>query len=507
MTDKQRKRGIRNVLYGLLNKTLTIILGLLVPKIIILYMGSDINGLISTITQVYGCVTILEAGVGFATTQALYQPVAAEDKNQISRILSATNVYYKKIGTAYLGLILALTFFFPYIGNSPLSDMETRLLVFLTGVAGVITFFFQGKFLLLLEAQGRSYILHNVSSISSLAVHLAKIILIINGYQIIAVQTVIVIIQMSVMLYYEWLKRREYGWLDLSLTPNYIAISKKNNVLFHRICWFVFSNTDIIMISVFLNYTWASIYSIYSLIVTTVYSLIGLIWTSTVFYWGQSYNCGKELFQEENLEFQKLYYAIAFAGNSIMFLMTQPFIRVYISGVRDAEYLNTGLLILFTIVYILQALRIPSISLTEIAGHFKETQIQAIIESFLNLSLSLLFVKIMGIYGILLGTVIAIIYRNISLVEYVSKKIMPGSNKEIYKAWIKNSLLMSVSIVFGYMVKMEGVSWFILIENGVRITIIVCVIFGLGNLNLLKCYVFKGRNCLLHKQKARDDVR
>ena len=153
--------------------------------------------MISTITQVYGCVTILEAGVGFATTQALYQPVASNDKKKISGILSATNIYYKRIGAAYLGLILVLTFIFPYIGQSPLTTFETRLLVFLTGIGGVITFFFQGKFLLLLEAQGRSYIIHNVASLSSFAVHMAKIVLIINGFQIIAVQAVIVIIQLS----------------------------------------------------------------------------------------------------------------------------------------------------------------------------------------------------------------------------------------------------------------------------------------------------------------------
>ncbi len=488
MEDDQLKKSQLNLVFGLLNKVISIVLGLIVPKIIILYMGSDTNGLISTITQVYGCVTILEAGVGFATTQALYQPVASNDKKKISGILSATNIYYKRIGAAYLGLILLLTFIFPYIGQSPLTTFETRLLVFLTGIGGVITFFFQGKFLLLLEAQGRSYIIHNVASLSSFAVHMAKIVLIINGFQIIAVQAVIVIIQLSVMFYYEYLRRKEYKWLILSFPPDYNAISKKNNVLFHRICWFVFSNTDIIFVSLFLSYTWASIYSVYSLIATTVYSLIGLIWTSTVFYWGQSYNCKKDSFRKENLIFQKIYYAVAFAGNSIMYLMTQPFIKVYMSGVTDVNYLDNKLLLAFTVVYVLQALRVPSISLTEIVGHFKETQKQAIIESVLNLAISLILVQSLGIYGILLGTIFAVLFRDIALVQYVSKNILSKSMWIIYKTWGFNIGLMIIAIYIGQLLMQDVDNWIKLLLMGIKMTCIVCVVFGIGNIRLLKQY-------------------
>lgn len=207
MIKEEQKKSRRNLLFGIANKILIIILGMLIPKVIVLYLGSDVNGMLSTINQIYGYVIILEAGIGFATTQALYQPIALHNTAKINGILSATNAYYKKIGFIYFCFILLLTFVFPFIGNSPLALGRTRLLVFLTGVSGVITFFFQGKFLLYLEAEGKSYISYNVASISTTITYLIKIVLIINGFDIVAVQFSVAIVQVSVMLYYAYLKK------------------------------------------------------------------------------------------------------------------------------------------------------------------------------------------------------------------------------------------------------------------------------------------------------------
>ena len=176
-----------------------------------------------------------------------------------------------------------------------------------------------------------------------------------------------------------------------------------------------------------------------------------------------------------------------------MLLLISPFIKVYTSGVTDISYLDDGLVWLFTAVYVLQALKVPCISLTEVAGHFKETRTQAIIEIVLNLSLSLLFIQMMGIYGILLGTIIANAYRDIALVQYVSKTILWGSYKEIYRSWLKNAALMLASVWFGKMAVLEKTNWSGLITSGIGVTSIVSVIFGLGNIHQICQYIHNKR--------------
>lgn len=486
MIREEQKKSGKNLLFGGINKILIIVLGMLVPKIIILYLGSEVNGMLSTINQIYGYVTILEAGIGFATTQALYQPVAMGNRKRINGILSATGSYYKRIGFIYLVFILILTFAFPFVGNSSLPLKKTRVIVFLSGVPGVITFFCQGKFLLFLEAEGKSYISYNVTTVSTALTYFVKIALIVNGFDIVTVQFVVALIQISVMLYYMHLKRKRYFWLNYNQIPDYNAIDKKKDVFFHRICWFVFSNTDIILISIFLDYDMASVYAIYSLIASTVYSVIGLVWTSTVFYWGQKYNSNKGKFGKENIIFQKIYYAVVFCGNSILYLMTLPFIRLYMRGVSDTEYIDYKLLCLFVLVYTLQGLRIPSISLTEMAGHFRETKIQAIIESILNLSLSLILVQYFGVYGILIGTVVSVAYRDIALVRYVSDKIIPKVQQSVFLNWIWNGSLSFIVLFIGRSCIVNSQGWADFFVGGIKVFLIAFFAFLLGNIGLLK---------------------
>lgn len=493
MIKEERLKSKKNLMFGILNKVLIILLGMLVPKIIISYLGSGVNGMLSAINQVYGYVTILEAGIGFATTQALYCPIAGGDREKINGILSATNSYYRKIGFIYLGLILVLTCIFPYIGHSLLLPGETRLLVFFTGISGVITFFFQGKFLLYLEAEGKSYISYNVTSISTILTYLIKVLLIISGFKIVSVQLVVAIIQVSVMLYYANLKKKKYGWIDYNSKRDFKAIGKKNSVFFHRVCWFVFSNTDILFISVFLNYAVASVYTIYSLIFSTAYSVIGIVWNSTVFYWGQRYHLGTDDFKRENLLFQKVYYAVVFCGNSILYLLSMPFIELYMRGVNDADYVDNRLRLLFALIYILQGLRMPSISLTEVAGYFQETKNQAIIESVLNLLLSVILVQVIGVYGILIGTIAAVAYRDIALVLYVSKQMITGSHRTVFLNWGWNGGLSFIVIFLGSRFSSDSVSWGMLFLLGVKVTALAIGVFAAGNILLIKKYLVRER--------------
>ena len=60
--------------------------------------GSEMNGFLNSIGQIFAYFTLLEAGMYGATLQALYAPIANSDKKEISSIMAATNRYYKKQG-------------------------------------------------------------------------------------------------------------------------------------------------------------------------------------------------------------------------------------------------------------------------------------------------------------------------------------------------------------------------------------------------------------------------
>ena len=78
------KKGIYNIVFGILGQALTVVFAIIVPKVIIEYYGSEVNGLLSSISQILVYLGLFEAGVGTASLQALYQPIAEGEKKDIN---------------------------------------------------------------------------------------------------------------------------------------------------------------------------------------------------------------------------------------------------------------------------------------------------------------------------------------------------------------------------------------------------------------------------------------
>lgn len=111
----KRRQVFSNILSGFLGQVITLLLGIILPRLFIMTFGSEINGLLSSVNQVYVYIGLLEAGVGTATLQALYKPIASQEKDSINSILSATKMYYYKTGFFYGLAVLLFAIFISYI--------------------------------------------------------------------------------------------------------------------------------------------------------------------------------------------------------------------------------------------------------------------------------------------------------------------------------------------------------------------------------------------------------
>ena len=96
------KRSAYNVIFGILNQAVMIAAGILLPRLVLVNLGSESNGLLNSVNQIFTYFALLEAGVGTATLQALYGPVGCNDRDSINSILAATDRYYKRTGVIYL---------------------------------------------------------------------------------------------------------------------------------------------------------------------------------------------------------------------------------------------------------------------------------------------------------------------------------------------------------------------------------------------------------------------
>lgn len=90
------EKFIKNTLATGLLQIITMISGFIIPKVMIVFYGSEVNGIVTSISQFISYLTLLEAGLSGATVFSLYKPIACHDELAINRILvAAKNLYYK----------------------------------------------------------------------------------------------------------------------------------------------------------------------------------------------------------------------------------------------------------------------------------------------------------------------------------------------------------------------------------------------------------------------------
>ena len=439
------KNGIKNIIWGLLAQIITIGLGIFIPRLVLVNLGSESNGLLNSVSSILAYMSLLEAGVGTTTLQALYKPLADEDTYSANRIMAATDKFYKRTGTIYLTIVIGLSVGYALIVNSELSRISVFLVVLLSGLSGVLSYFFQGKYKILLSAQGKNYINTNITTFSTVGVSIVKAIVLIAGGNVVMVQSVYFIfnfIQMLIILIY---MRKHCAWLNLKVDPDYYALEQRNAVLVHQISGLIFSNTDVIILTAFTSLKTVSVYSMYAMIFGMVKSVAVTISESFVYALGQSYS-NKEKFMRMFNAYETYNIAITFSLFCISGILILPFLKLYTVGVADVNYIDRYVAYLFLAYYLLHNGRASSGNVISISKHFEQTKWRSVLEAIINVTTSLILTYKLGIYGVILGTVVALLYRTNDMIIYAAH-ILKRSPLVTYFRWGRN-LVLFVAIMF-----------------------------------------------------------
>lgn len=441
------QRSFKILIFGVVSQIVTLLLGIIIPRLVILNYGSEINGLLSSVRQVFVYISLLEAGIGTAALQAMYGPIARNDKNGLSAIMTATDRYYKRTGVLYGAVVILLALLYPVVVKSNLPNNVVVAVILLQGMSGVIKYFFQGKWTILLRVDGRGYITTNAATIVNVASHAAQIALILLGADIVAVYFSYFVITLGQMLYIIHYAKRNYGWLNDKAEPNYSALSQSKNVIIHQVSGLIFNNTDILILTYFCGLKVVSVYSLYALVINCVSNIIDSLSSSVEFVLGQTFNSDRERFLRLQETYETYYLGGSFSFFTITLLLFPSFIKLYSSGIMDTDYNDAWLPYLFVAVNVLMYARRPSSQIINFAGCFRQTQWRSILESAINLSVSLGLVRNMGIYGVLIGTVAALLYRTNDIIIYANSVILKRSPWSTYRRWLQNTAIMAVCTI------------------------------------------------------------
>lgn len=441
---KKDSRIKHNLISSLVYQIVLISLSFIIPRLYLENFGSEVNGVISTIKQILAYMTILEAGVGSASVQALYKPIGEKDYKSASEILSATNSYYNKTGIVYLALTLVIAFVYAYAIPTSIDSPVLFFIIILSAIPSLFSYFVQAKYRILMEVDGRRYVINNAETIVQIASNAGKILVLLLTDSLLLIQLVYCIITLVQLVFLYFYARRRYKWLDLKVKPDFDAISQKNSVLVHQLSAIVFNNTDIILISALCDFKAVSVYAVYNLFFFQVQGFITNIVSSFTFALGQMFYVDREKFDGIFTAFETFYIMVSYIIYTLMAVFLLPLIQIYTKGIDDAEYTNELLLLLFVVMNLLVNSKVPVGGIINISGDFKETRSHSVLEMLINITVSIVAILYMGISGAILGTIVALAYRNIVTIYYSNKKILKRSQMCTYRILISNTVVFAI---------------------------------------------------------------
>ena len=155
--------------------------------------------------------------------------------------------------------------------------------------------------------------------------------------------------------------------------------------------------------------------------------------------------------------------ALVFALYNIALIFIIPFMELYTSGIKDINYLDYKVAVLFSVFYVMTGARACCADLINYAQHFRKTQTRCIIEAAINLTVSIIAVIFWGIYGVLIGTIVALIYRMNDMFIYANVRILHRSPWISYKRFISNSIIFTIITVISKWIPWHLDSYFSII--------------------------------------------
>lgn len=475
------KKSIYNLLFSYISQITIVVLGLIVPRITLMHYGSETNGLLNSVTQFIAYLVVFEAGIQAVALQSLYKPVHDDNRGEINEILAAVNINYRNTGFAYLVGLIILSFTYPLFAKTELGYFEVFLIVFFSGLGNVILFFVQAKYKILLQAEGKNYIIINTQTIITVCVNVAKIVLLSLGVNVVIVVISSFCLSLFQAIYISIYIHNKYSWIDLKVKPNYLAIKEKRYALIHQISGLICQNTDVLVLTIFCDLKVVSVYSLYKLIVSHLSSLLTIPFNSVSFALGQIFNTNLEMYKRVIDTIETYFSSFVFSIYTVLLMVFVPFIRLYTLGVSDINYPDFILAVLFILIELITFMRMAMLNTINYAGHFKNTLSQTIIESVINLTVSIVAVIQLGIYGVLIGTVVAFIYRTSVIILYTNKVILKRSSYKSVLIYVVNfSLLILVNSIYNLLhIQIDSYISFVIV--GV-IGVVICVpLFALLN--------------------------
>lgn len=409
---ERTKNATRNIIFGVILKAYQIIVPFLMRTAMIYLMGVQYLGLNSLFTSILQVLNLAELGVGSAMIYSMYKPIAEDDNATICALMKLYKTYYRIIGLVIAVIGCALTPFIPKLISGDVPDNLNIYLLYLLNLgATVLSYWLYAYKNCILQAHQRVDIVSKVSLVTSTiqyALQLLVLWLFKDYYLYVIVLlstqalTNIATAMCADRIYPQFKPKGQIA------TEEKKAINNRIKDLFtSKIGGIIYDSADTIVISSFLGLTALAIYQNYFYILNAITGLITVVFSACTAGIGNSIVV--ETKEKNYKDLNKFTFIICWgAGFCAVCLLClyQPFMELWVG--KDLM-LSSSAVICFVVYFFVRQLNSLFNTYKDASGMWHEDRFRPLVAALTNLALNLILVQFIGLYGILISTVLAIV--------------------------------------------------------------------------------------------------
>lgn len=417
LSDGRTKNTSRNILAGLLNQMVSIVLPFVNRTVVLRTMGADFTGLAGLFLSILGVLNIAELGFNTAVVYSLYRPMAEHDEDAICEIVSLLRKIYLLVGTAILGFGILLMPFLPNLIHGSYPDsINLYLLYFLYLINSAVSYYLFAYKECLLIADQRQDIAHNIRSVVSTARYILQFIVLLatHNFYCYLITAVLGTVVTNISIQYATLKRYPYfHFVQSKLKPPKSFFDQMKGLLIDRICNTCRNSFDGIIISSFVGLTATAIYGNYYYIYSALYGVMLVICGAMGASVGNSIVTDSiEKNYRDLQKFSMLFAWIAGWCTTCLLCLYQPFMRLWAG---EELLLPQFDMVLFCIYF--YVINMNNVRNQYVSGNGMWWRLRGsyLLEAFANLGCNVILGRMFGITGVILATIITIFFFNFVL--------------------------------------------------------------------------------------------
>ena len=405
----------------LLNFILTILANAILfiqNRYFIQYMGLEKLGIMKIFTQLLAYLNIIEMGLGSASAFALYKPLAEKDYKNTSIVVNTIEDIYNKIAILLIILGILCIPIIPFFIKVSNFSNEIYFYWILYVLNTVSTYLFV-KYVILFIANQEFLYVRIVQSISKILFQLLQIFCIIKCQSFFIYIILLIIDNLTQWIFFKFHYKKKYSFI-VKTKERFTGIKNDiKNLFWHKIGGLVVFNTDLILISKFTSLEIVGIYASYQMI-TQILNIIISILTNVL-----SPKIGNFIAKYTKVEiydnFKKINIFYCFISTTFtycMYILIDSFVTLWLGKTMLLNKFTIGLVCFNLWVNLFRGILE---SFKSGAGFFDDIK-APILESIINLIVSIGLGLKIGLDGVIIGTItsniiVILIYKPILVFE------------------------------------------------------------------------------------------